>query len=90
MKNIFYIAAIAVLTLVSCKPKNDNAEHHAGHEHHSDSIVISKDTTTVTESNAVNKDTITLYACPMHPEVQGKKRETCSKCSMELTEPVTK
>lgn len=27
------------------------------------------------------------YACPMHPEVTGKKGEKCSKCGMEL-EPV--
>lgn len=31
-----------------------------------------------------------LYACPMHPEVQGKKGESCSKCGMELTELVKK
>lgn len=30
-----------------------------------------------------------LYSCPMHPEVQGKKGESCSKCGMELTELVT-
>ncbi|SNB43936.1 conserved hypothetical protein [Flavobacterium psychrophilum] len=29
-----------------------------------------------------------LYACSMHPEVTGKKGEKCSKCGMELTEPV--
>jgi formamidopyrimidine-DNA glycosylase len=29
-----------------------------------------------------------LYACSMHPEVTGKKGEECSKCGMELTEPV--
>lgn len=29
-----------------------------------------------------------LYACSMHPEVTGKKGENCSKCGMELTEPV--
>lgn len=27
------------------------------------------------------------YACPMHPEVTGKKGDTCSKCGMDL-EPV--
>lgn len=31
-----------------------------------------------------------LYACPMHPEVTGKKDDTCSKCGMELTEEVKK
>lgn len=29
-----------------------------------------------------------LYACSMHPEITGKKGDTCSKCGMELTEPV--
>ena len=29
-----------------------------------------------------------LHACPMHPEVKGKKGEKCSKCGMGLTEPV--
>ena len=26
----------------------------------------------------------TLYACPMHPEVTGKKGDKCSKCGMAL------
>lgn len=26
------------------------------------------------------------YACPMHPEVKGKKGDRCSKCNMFLTE----
>ena len=29
-----------------------------------------------------------MYACSMHPEVIGKKAEKCSKCGMDLTEPV--
>jgi len=29
-----------------------------------------------------------LYACPMHPEVTGKKGDKCPKCGMKLTEPV--
>jgi hypothetical protein len=29
-----------------------------------------------------------LYACSMHPEVIGKKDESCSKCGMKLTIPV--
>lgn len=29
-----------------------------------------------------------LYACPMHPEITGNKGDKCSKCGMELTEPV--
>ncbi len=29
-----------------------------------------------------------MYACSMHPEETGKKGDKCSKCGMELTEPV--
>jgi hypothetical protein len=28
------------------------------------------------------------YACPMHPEIQGKSTDKCSKCGMDLTEKV--
>jgi hypothetical protein len=41
--------------------------------------------TTTTETT---ETTAQLYACSMHPEVTGKKGEKCSKCGMELTEPV--
>lgn len=33
-------------------------------------------------------DKATLYACPMHPEITGKKGATCSKCHMDLTAKV--
>lgn len=26
-----------------------------------------------------------VYACPMHPEITGKKGDVCSKCEMKLT-----
>ena len=45
-----------------------------------------KETTTV----ETTQDTTQLYACPMHPEIKGKKGATCSECGMELTEPVAK
>ncbi|WP_316633849.1 DUF3347 domain-containing protein [uncultured Flavobacterium sp.] len=48
--------------------------------------------------NQKNKETVVdpkttqtnskLYACSMHPEITGKKDDKCSKCGMELTEPV--
>ena len=28
------------------------------------------------------------YACPMHPEIQGKLNNKCSECGMPLTIPV--
>lgn len=39
-------------------------------------------------STTVSDNPNQMYACSMHPEVIGKKGETCSKCGMELTEPV--
>ena len=41
-----------------------------------------------TEGTATNIESDQLYACPMHPEIKGKKDDNCSKCGMELTEPV--
>jgi len=43
---------------------------------------------TTKETQTVEKTTSTekTYACAMHPEVKGKKGDTCSKCSMALTE----
>jgi nitrous oxide reductase accessory protein NosL len=29
-----------------------------------------------------------LYSCSMHHEITGKMGDKCSKCRMELTEPV--
>ena len=45
-----------------------------------------KESTTETENVSPVADQ--LYACPMHPEVTGKKGEKCSKCGMELSVPV--
>ncbi len=43
------------------------------------------------ESTSTNstEQTNQKFACSMHPEVIGNKGEKCSKCGMELTEPVT-
>ena len=41
-----------------------------------------------TTDSQKTESTSQLYACSMHPEVTGKKGEKCSKCSMDLTEPV--
>jgi len=37
--------------------------------------------------NANSADTV--YACPMHHDVTGKKGDKCSKCGMELTNTET-
>ncbi|SEP66623.1 DUF3347 domain-containing protein [Flavobacterium urocaniciphilum] len=38
--------------------------------------------------NVTQSDSTQIFSCPMHPEVTGKKGVECSKCGMELTEPV--
>lgn len=38
---------------------------------------------------SISETSSQLYACSMHPEVTGKKGDKCSKCGMELTEPVS-
>lgn len=42
-----------------------------------------------TTNLGTTQNSSSLYACSMHPEITGKKGEACSKCGMELTEPVT-
>jgi nitrous oxide reductase accessory protein NosL len=44
---------------------------------------IKKSETTVTIENADQQ-----FACSMHADIIGKKGEKCSKCGMELTEPI--
>lgn len=43
---------------------------------------------TTTENSMSDTQKEELFACPMHPEVTGKKGGKCLKCGMELTEPV--
>ena len=49
---------------------------------------------TSSDSKSVNgtfaTDSTHLYACTMDPEIIGKKGEKCTKCGMDLTEPVAK
>lgn len=53
-------------------------------------VVSCNQKTEKTENNEHKEKTTELYACPMHPEVQGEKDEICPKCNMKLTEPVKK
>lgn len=47
--------------------------------------VMDNDSTMVDHSTMEHSK---MYACPMHPEVQGKLNDKCSKCGMKLTELV--
>lgn len=80
MKNLILSAAAMAFVLVSCNQKNEKVES-------TDSTTETTQTTETTEPTEVTPE---LYACEMHPEVTGEKGEKCSKCGMELTEPVTK
>jgi hypothetical protein len=53
----------------------------------SDSTMMGNDSTMMGNDAKMMKNT-TMYACPMHPEVQGKLNDKCAKCGMKLTEPV--
>lgn len=70
------------LVLTSCNQKNKE-----------ESTVAVEDTDTVMDNDTTMTDHSTMdhskmYACAMHPEVQGKMNDKCSKCGMKLTEPV--
>lgn len=67
--------------LVSCNQKNK--ETTTGHSH-----TMDNDTIIVNDKSKTMETNEKLYACPMHPEVQGKLNDKCSKCGMKLTEPV--
>ena len=38
------------------------------------------------DNNAAKEVAEATYACPMHPEITGKKGDRCSKCGMYLEE----
>ena len=69
------------LVLVSCKDK----ETTNSHEMENGSTMMHNDSTMMDNTKMT---TDKMYACPMHPEVQGKMNDKCPKCGMKLTEPV--
>ncbi|MFV5684124.1 heavy metal-binding domain-containing protein [Flavobacterium sp. GB2R13] len=56
----------------------------------SDSTMMGNDSTMMGNNTKMMKNNPTMYACPMHPEVQGKLNDKCPKCGMKLTVPVPK
>lgn len=72
------------LTLVSCNNKT-KVETTTTSSQTVDSTTTISDTT----SMDAPKTAEALYACPMHPEVQGKLNDKCPKCGMKLTVPVS-
>ena len=83
MKKIMFLFIVIISTL-SCKKSATVV----------DDTMISTDSSTTTKTITPMEDTKSidksskLYACPMHPEVQGNLNDECPKCGMKLTEPV--
>ncbi|WP_217902815.1 heavy metal-binding domain-containing protein [Flavobacterium sp. J49] len=87
MKKTIFLAIVMAFVLVSCVQKNKEAATES-HSKHQDTTMTDNDTNVHNQAAAVDEHAA-LYACPMHPEVQGKKEDKCPKCGMKLTEPVT-
>ncbi len=83
MKKVILSTVIMAFVLVSCnqKTKESTTDH---------SNMMSNDTTMMDNKTKMMNNQTNIYACPMHPEVQGKLNDKCSKCGMKLTVPVTK
>lgn len=85
MKKTIFFALIVASTLISCNQKNNENTTNTIEKLENDSIAMEVEV----DSMKMNHDT-KMFACSMHPEVQGKLNDTCSKCGMKLTEPVEK
>lgn len=78
------MAVIALL--ISC---NKNKETETVTVEKTEATVNTTDTaTTDIDTTATEPETERLYSCSMHPEVQGKLNDKCSKCGMALSELV--
>ena len=84
------ILALAVTTWTACGTSSTNEQRHEHMMNDSTHMHMMNDST---QTHMMNSSTDTrsskelAYACPMHPEVTGKKGDECSKCGMTL-EPV--
>lgn len=94
MKKIFFLALMTATVLVSCNQKNKENPTNDSHMMDDNTTMMNSDSVRHTDSTMMGNDTKmmknnpTMYACPMHPEVQGKLNDKCPKCGMKLTEPV--
>ncbi|WP_205728677.1 heavy metal-binding domain-containing protein [Flavobacterium sp. GT3P67] len=87
MKNKLFSTIIMASVLVSCNQKNKETTTEHSHMM-GDSTMVDNDNTMMNDKNKTMENHEQMYACPMHPEVQGKMDDKCSKCGMKLTEPV--
>ena len=86
---------MTAIVMVSCNQKNKENSTIDSHMMDDNTTMMNSDSVMHTDSTMMGNDTKmmknnpTMYACPMHPEVQGKLNDKCPKCGMKLTEPVT-
>jgi hypothetical protein len=80
MKNVILYAIAMAFVFIACNSNNDNSKEGTPRE--------TKAMDTTTNTKKINPMAEQFYACSMHPEVTGKKDETCSNCGMKLTVPV--
>jgi nitrous oxide reductase accessory protein NosL len=85
MKKTIFLAFIMAAVLVSCNQKNNENTTNTIEKLENDSMAMEMEM----DSMKMSHDT-KMFACSMHPEVQGKLNDTCSKCGMKLTEPIEK
>ena len=86
---------MGAFVLISCNQKNkENPTNDTPMMNdnttmmNSDSTMMDNDSTMMGNDTEMMKNSTKMYACPMHPEVQGKMNDKCPKCGMKLTEPV--
>ncbi|MFE3869962.1 heavy metal-binding domain-containing protein [Flavobacterium sp. ZS1P70] len=89
MKNKLFLTLTMAVLLVSCNQKNKEAATDNTHMMDNDSTMMHNDTTMMNNNTKMMNENSAIYACPMHPEVQGKLNDKCRKCGMKLTVPVT-
>jgi hypothetical protein len=82
MKKIIISAILLAFVAVSCNQKSKQTETTNTPMMEQDTAIVVKDSTIVKDGHSK------MYACPMHPEVQGKSTDQCTKCGMDLTEEV--
>ncbi|TDD97081.1 heavy metal-binding domain-containing protein [Flavobacterium cellulosilyticum] len=87
MKKSILALFVVAFVMVSCNQKNKQDEPLNNTMMENDTTMMHNDTTMHHDSKMMDENT-KLYACPMHPEVQGKLNDKCSKCGMKLTEEV--
>ena len=85
MKNSILAMIVMAFVLVSCNQKNKKNEPLNNIMMENDSTMHMTDSTLTNHDSKMMNENTKLYACPMHPEVQGKLNDKCSKCGMKLT-----